>query len=129
MGEENWTQAAERIYARFRIRFIPVEDGVVESELALQPEDGNFLDMPYGGILFNMADVTAGAALRSIDAMGLTVSGDVRFMRGVPGVKILRCRAAVRKLGKSMAFVDASVFDDQGPELAAMSFTFARKRS
>ena len=72
--------------------------------------------------------VTAGAALRSIDAMGLTISGDVRFMRGVPNVKMLRCRAELRKLGKSIAFVDAAVFDEQGQELAAMSFSFARKR-
>ena len=128
MGRENWTQAAERIYERFRIRFIPAGEGIAESELELRPEDGNFLNMPYGGILFNMADVTAGAALRSIDAMGLTISGDVRFMRGVPNVKMLRCRAELRKLGKSIAFVDAAVFDEQGQELAAMSFSFARKR-
>ena len=119
-------RVGNRIYDRFGIRYLYAENGVSESELILQPEDGNFLGMPYGGIIFNMADVTAGAALRSLGAMGLTVSGEVRFMRGVPNVAKLCCRAEVRKAGKNIGFVDASVTDGEGLELAALSFVFTR---
>ena len=121
-------RVGNRIYERFGVRYLFAENGVAESELLLRPEDGNFLGMPYGGIIFNLADLTAGAALRSLGAMGLTVSGEVRFMRGVPNVETLRCRAEVRRAGKHIGFVDASVSDEKGLELAALSFVFTRMK-
>ena len=127
-SDAHFQMVGQRIYDRFGVKYLKAEDGVADSELILKSEDGNFLGMPYGGVIFNMADVTAGAALRSLGAMGLTVSGEVRFMRGVPNVQKLLCHAEVRKAGKSIGFVDASVTDEKGLELAALSFVFTRMK-
>ncbi|MBO4212157.1 MAG: PaaI family thioesterase [Oscillospiraceae bacterium] len=126
--ESRFEPIAEQIFQRFGLRYLKMEQGVAEAELRLKPEDQNYLGVPFGGVIFNLADLTAGAALRSLGSMGVTVSAEVRFLRGVTGLDKLRCRAEVRKAGGSLVFVDASVYTEQGQELAALSFIFARKK-
>ncbi len=123
------TKEIERmIFERFGIRYLRAGNGEAEAELALRPEDLNAMGLPFGGILFNLADCTAGAAHRSMGCIGMTVCAESRFMRGVRGAEKLVCRAAIRKEGRSMGFVDASVADETGTELAAFTFTFVNYR-
>ena len=114
----------QMIFDRFGIRYLRAENGEAEAELELNEEDRNAMGLPFGGILFNLADCTAGAAHRSMGCIGMTVSSEARFLRGARDAKLLRCRAKCRKEGKSLGFVDASVEDETSLELAAFSFTF-----
>lgn len=126
--DAQFVAVSNHILERFGVRYLRMEDGVAESELVLKPEDQNFLGVPFGGVIFNLADLTAGAALCSLGTMGVTVSGEVRFLRAAPGLEKLLCRAQVRKAGGTIVFLDASVFAEDGTELAALSFVFARKQ-
>ena len=128
MDQARETIIYERIFERFGVRFLRAENGEAESELLLGEADFNAMGLPFGGILFNMADCTAGAAQRSLGSFGMTVSSEARFLRGARNAKRLFCRAKARKEGKTLGFVDASVEDETGAELAAFSFLFVNYR-
>ena len=124
MDEATTKRIEERIFDRFGIRYLRAENGEAEAEIELQEADFNAMGLPFGGIMFNLADCTAGAAHRSMGCIGMTVSSESRFLRGVRDAKKLLCRAKIRKEGRSLGFVDASVEDEKGTELAAFTFTF-----
>lgn len=124
MDEATTNRIQQRIFDRFAIRYLRAEEGEAEAELALTEADRNAMGLPFGGILFNLADCTAGAAFRSLGCIGMTVSSEARFLRGSRTATKLVARAKVRKGGKSLGFVDASVEDETGVELAAFSFLF-----
>ena len=125
MDEETTKRIEERIYDRFAIRYRSAAAGEAEAELTLREEDRNAMGLPFGGILFNLADCAAGAAFRSLGAIGVSVTGEARFLRGSRSAEKLIARAKVRKGGKNLGFVDVSVEDESGTELAAFSFLFS----
>ena len=124
MDEATTRRIEERIHERFGIRYLRAENGEAEAEIELREADFNAMGLPFGGIMFNLADCTAGAAHRSLGCIGMTLSSESRFLRGVRDAKKLVCRAKSRKAGKTLGFVDASVEDEKGTELAAFTFTF-----
>lgn len=124
MDEATTKQIEERIFDRFGIRYLRAENGEAEAEIELREADFNAMGLPFGGIMFNLADCTAGAAHRSMGCIGMTVSSESRFLRGVRDAKKLACAAKIRKEGRNLGFVDASVTDEKGTELAAFTFTF-----
>ena len=124
MDEATTRRIEKKITERFGIRYLRAENGEAEAELELRAEDFNAMGLPFGGILFNLADCTAGAAHRSMGCMGMTLSSESRFLRGSREAKKLVCRAAARKEGRTIGFVDAAVTDETGTELAAFTFTF-----
>ena len=124
MDEATTRKIEQRIIERFGIRYLRAENGEAEAEMELRDPDRNAMGLPFGGILFNLADCTAGAAHRSLGCIGMTLTGEARFLRGAREAKKLVCRAKSRKAGKSLGFVDAVVEDENGLELAAFSFTF-----
>lgn len=63
-------------------RFIKIENGIAISELDLQEYHFNPYGIPYGGVLFTMADDTAGVAFISAGGNGVTVNGHVDYLRG-----------------------------------------------
>ncbi len=124
MDEATTKRIEDRIFDRFGIRYLRAENGEAEAEIELQEADFNAMGLPFGGIMFNLADCTAGAAHRSMGCIGMTLSSESRFLRGVRDAKKLVCRAKTRKEGRNLGFVDASVTDEAGMELAAFTFTF-----
>ena len=93
--------------------------------MTLKPQHRNVYGMPYGGILFHLADITSGMAFLSAGGNGVTVSGNVNFLRGAdPEAKKLFCRAVVKKAGKTLFFIDADIADDSGSVLSEYSFVF-----
>ena len=124
MDEAKTKEIEQRIFDRFGIRYLRAENGEAEAELTLCPADFNAMGLPFGGLMFNLADCTAGAAHRSLGCIGMTVCGESRFLRGSRDAEKLVCRARCRKEGKNLGFVDASVCDEKGTELAAFTFTF-----
>lgn len=113
------------LFDKFGIRFSRVADGKADSELELQPEHRNFYGVPYGGVMFHLADNTAGMAFLSAGGNGVTVNGNVNYLRGAPReTKKISCHASVRKSGRKLFFVDAEVTDDRGNLLSEYSFIF-----
>ncbi len=118
-------KAKRDIREKFGIEIIEAESGKAVCELSLLEGHVNFYGIPYGGILFNLADITAGIAYLSAGGNGITLSGHVDFMRGAKESVKLICRAEVRKSGRKFFFVDAVVEDEKTNLLCKFSFIFS----
>ena len=105
-------------------RFGNVEDGVAVSELELQEYHFNPYGIPYGGVLFTMADDTAGVAFLSAGGNGVTVNGHVDYLRGSRDAQKLICTAKVRKAGRRIFYIDADIVNEKGDDLCRFKFVF-----
>ena len=72
-SEDAISVAKQVIWEKFGISFSTVENGTACGELTLNPRYLNFYGVPFGGILFNLADNTAGMAFLSAGGNGVTV--------------------------------------------------------
>ena len=105
-------------------RFVKIEDGVAVSELELEEEHFNPYGIPYGGVLFTMADDTSGAAFISAGGNGVTVNGHVDYLRGTRDAQKLICTAKVRKAGRRIFYIDADIVNEKGDDLCRFKFVF-----
>lgn len=123
--EERIQRAGRELFDKFGIVYTEVKDGTACGELELQPQHRNLYGIPYGGFLFTLADNTAGMAFLSAGGNGVTVSGNVNYLRGaVPETEKLICRAKVKKAGGRLFFVSAEIFDNRDVLLSEYSFVF-----
>lgn len=105
-------------------RFIKIEDGIAVSELELSEEHFNPYGIPYGGVLFTMADDTSGVAFISAGGSGVTVNGHVDYLRGSRDAQKLICTAKVRKAGRRIFYIDADIVNEKGLDLCRFKFVF-----
>ena len=126
---ENLAETAKQdLKKKYGIVFTEISGGSVTGELPLKEEYVNMYGIPYGGMMFHLADVTAGMAFVSAGGYGVTVSGTADFMRAAPpDAKKLICRAEAVRMGRRISFIDADVFDGAGLLLAKMHFTYCNE--
>ena len=103
-------------------RFVKIEDGIAVSELDLEEEHFNPYGIPYGGVLFTMADDTSGVAFLSAGGNGVTVNGHVDYLRGSRDAQKLICTAKVRKAGRRIFYIDADIVNEKGLDLCRFKF-------
>ena len=123
--EQRIREASQEIQGKFGICFSEAENGTACGEMNIQPKHRNLYGIPYGGVMFNLADNTAGMAFLSAGGNGITVSGNVNYLRGAsPEADKLLCRATVKKAGRKLYFLSAEVTDNFGTLLSEYSFVF-----
>ena len=105
-------------------KFIKIEDGLAVSELELEEEHFNPYGIPYGGVLFTMADDTAGVAFISAGGVGVTVCGHVDYLRGARNAQKLICTAKVLKAGRRIHYIDADIVNEKNLDLCRFQFVF-----
>ena len=105
-------------------RFVKIEEGIAVSELELHEEHFNPYGIPYGGVLFTMADDTAGVAFLSAGGNGVTVNGHVDYLRGSRDAEKLICTAKVRKAGRRIFYIDADIVNEKALDLCRFKFVF-----
>lgn len=110
-----------------------MQGGEAEIALTLRADQHNSLNMAHGGVTMTLLDVTMAHAARSADvsasappgALGrgvVTVEMKTTFMR--PGVGRLTARGRVLSRTLTLAFCEASLFDDAGLLLAHATGSF-----
>ena len=104
--------------------FVRIDNGVAVSELELQEYHVNPYGIPYGGVLFTMADDTAGVAFLSAGGNGVTVNGHVDYLRGSRDAQKLICTAKVRKAGRRIFYIDADIINEKEEDLCRFKFVF-----
>ena len=125
INEQRIRESKQEILDKFGIIFPIVENGTATGELNIQPMHRNLYGIPYGGVMFNLADNTAGMAFLSAGGNGITVSGNVNYLRGAsPEADKLICLAKIKKAGKRLFFVSAEITDNFGTLLSEYSFVF-----
>ena len=124
VNEEALSVLKQDIECKTGFRFVKIEEGVAVSELELHEEHFNPYGIPYGGVLFTMADDTAGVAFLSAGGNGVTVNGHVDYLRGSRDAQKLICTAKVRKAGRRIFYIDADIVNEKGLDLCRFKFVF-----
>lgn len=101
------------------ISLVSQEPGKSVVHMPINDNTGNVNGVLHGGVLYAMIDVAAFLALVPLFAPGETaVSHDVHVsvMRPIPKGATLELRAAVRRRGKSIAFMQVEAWNISLPE-------------
>lgn len=98
-----------------------------EAALHVKAEHLNLYDMVYGGVLFNLMDITAGVANICGGGLGPTVSGNIEYVSGTKGEKTLRCVGTVRRAGRTFSYIDTEVLGEEDRLLCKGSFIYYNK--
>jgi len=101
--------------------------GVGATELVVDERHMNPNGVVHGAVPYAMVDTAMGAATMSVLEDGLlcaTIEIHVRYLRPCAG-GTLRAKATVRKAGRRIVHLDATVVDADGTEVVAASGTFA----
>lgn len=103
-----------------------IKDGVGYGELVITPGSLNPMGLVHGGCLAALADTVAGSAVIAVTGhVCVTVNYGMSFLRAALGTgKKIYCRAAPRKVGRTLCVYDVSLTDDSGEEVAGGDFTF-----
>lgn len=81
----------------------------------------------HGGVAYSMVDTAMGAATMSVLDEGLacaTIEIHIRYLAPCAGGAI-RAEASVRRAGRRIVHLDASVVDEAGTEIVAATGSFA----
>lgn len=124
INQEALKKLKDDIECKTGFRFVKIQDGIAVSELELQEEHFNPYGIPYGGVLFTMADDTAGVAFISGGGVGVTVNAHVDYLRGSRDAQKLICTAKVRKAGKRIFYIDADIVNEKNLDLCRFKFVF-----
>lgn len=102
------------------LRHLDSDKGTIEVQFEAKEAFSNHSGNIQGGILTAMLDDTLGPAIvghTNGQYIGRTIDLHVHFLRPVlPG--LIRTSASIRKFGRTVAFVDAELYDQDG-KLAA----------
>jgi uncharacterized protein (TIGR00369 family) len=119
--------AASPFHAALGISVDAVRVGEIDLRLEARPEHTNLLGTVHGGVLATLADTAAGLAVRTSIPRGsrhVSANLDVQYLAPA-AVDTLLATGRVVRLGRRLAFAEASVTDDEGLELARAQVTIA----
>lgn len=102
--------------------------GYCLSKFAIKPCYLNPLGSIHGGLLFTIADTTAGMASLILGEKSTvtTINGGMQFLNPALNDDILYVEANVLKSGKRICYTDAVIKGEDGTIYAKGSYTFAR---
>ena len=83
---------------------------IVEGELC--EKTMNPWGMAHGGFVYSMCDVAAGVAVSRLKRKGVTLSGNMYYLRPSKGTK-LRAEGKIIKEGKTVVLVETNVYNDE----------------
>lgn len=102
-----------------------IEDDMCVVEAELRPEALNPLGMAHGGIVFSLCDVAAGVLIAQTGQKAVTTSSSMSYLHPSCGSR-LRAVGKVLKSGRTIAVVEASVYDERGELTARGTFELCR---
>lgn len=94
------------------IQPVAVSEGVVSTEMALQPRFNQHTGQVHAGVMATMADHTMGAAAQTVAPDGhWAITAELKTSQLRPGRgERLVCDARVIKAGSNLSFTEAEVF-------------------
>ena len=107
------------------MEILEVDNGYCKGRVLLEKRHMNPINTVHGGVFFALADTICGIAAASTGHGGPTVQGDMDYLRAVRGKEIV-CTANVIKTGKTLTWVEGTISDDTGREVAKTKFIYYR---
>ncbi len=103
------------------IKVVDIGDDFCVTEGELRAESMNPWGMAHGGFVYSLCDVAAGVLISKNECRGVTLGGNMQYLRPSVGKK-LRAEARLVKRGRSLAFVHTDVYNDEGTHTATGEF-------
>ena len=103
-----------------------IEEGYAEAELELRAEHLNPMGYVHGGVLYTIADITAGAATVSFGTNAVTLSGEYHYLAPAHETKMLKAIAKPIKTGKKILVFDLGVYTAEEKMVGKGTFTIYR---
>ena len=114
------------------LKLVSFEPGQATLEFRPQPEFLNFAGTVQGGFLTAFADSAMGSALATVcseEETWATLELKVNFLRpAIQDGNTISCTAKVTHKGKTIAFIEAELFDASSNMVAKVTASFAIKR-
>jgi uncharacterized protein (TIGR00369 family) len=108
--------------AVFGFRIAELEEGRIVFECEPDESTYNPLGVVHGGLVCTLADTVCGCAVHTALPAGTTYTSidlTVSYLRAVTlGSGTLRAKGVARKVGRRVAFAEATIVDGQGREVA-----------
>jgi uncharacterized protein (TIGR00369 family) len=119
--------AASAFHTWAGMEVVDASPGTVTVTMLVEDRHVNLQGLVHGGMLAILADTACGLSIRSAMEPGrlhVTADLDIHFLAPAkPGVLVGRGKAV--KVGRSLAFAEASIEDDQGRLLAKAQSRFS----
>lgn len=106
------------------IELLEAEDGHAFGRIRLLDHHRNPSGAVHGGVIFCLADVMGGTACRTVDALPVTVSSTISYMRPMLGGEMIYAKADIVRRGRTTIFVDVRVLNDDMEETAMLQGTY-----
>lgn len=101
-----------------------ISEGYAKAEAEIGPQHINPIGSVHGGVLFTIADITAGAAATSRGRYMTTMSSNMNFLRPAINCKKLTGETREIKVGKQVCVYEVLITDETGREIAIATVTF-----
>jgi uncharacterized protein (TIGR00369 family) len=134
LADLNARLASSGFHSWAGIRVVEATRGAVTVAMSVDQRHANLQGYVHGGMLAILADTACGLSIRSTIEPGrlhITTDLDVHFLSPAPA-GVLYGRGITVKVGRSLAFAEASVEDAEGTLLARAQARFSvagRERS
>ena len=103
-----------------------IEEAYAEAELELRAEHLNPMGYVHGGVLYTIADITAGAATVSLGTNAVTVSGEYHYLAPGKDTRSLKAIARPIKKGAKLLVFDLEVYTAEEKLIGKGTFTIYR---
>lgn len=106
------------------IKVVEVREGYAKVEVEIDESHINPMGAAHGGLIFSLADVTAGSCANSFGNKASTLSSNINFL--VPAMKgrKLTGESILIKNGKTVKVIDVQIKDDRDKIVAKGTFSF-----
>lgn len=95
--------------------------------IAVNEKHLNGNDVVQGGVIFTLADFSCAVAANSEEIAFVSADGNISYMNAATGKKLIS-RAEVIRKGRTLAFCEAVIEDENKKIIAKASFTMCRIR-
>lgn len=100
-----------------------VEDGFAEARVELKMNSMNPQGIAHGGLLFSLCDFVGGWSVCGESKRLVTQDASFHFLRPARG-SFVRAEGRPVKVGRTLAVVDSTAFDENGRMVAKGTFTY-----
>ncbi|MFV0557908.1 MAG: PaaI family thioesterase [Enterococcus sp.] len=99
-----------------------LENNEVRVSVELQETGENFYGMMHGGLIFSLADTTAGVFTRSLGINSVTLSANINYLKPITAGKAYGVPTLEHR-GRTTVVVRVSVFNERHEQAAVGLFT------
>ena len=107
------------------LQLVEMSQGNATMEITIREKHENIYHMVHGGVIYTLADTTAGFACRTFGCKVVTATSTIHYLNAAKqGTKRIYCKSNCIKKGRKLMVQQAEVYDDNDRLLASGTFTF-----